>query len=212
MIMNHIRIEYFGHSCFRLSGREGQRVVLDPYSDGSVPGLSPLRVEAEYVYCSHQHSDHNAVECVQLSQGERMPEFQVTEVLTDHDNTGGSQRGKNIIRIFDFHGLRVAHFGDLGRMLTAEEIKTLSGLDAVLIPVGGFYTIDAQQAKSVIDEILPRVAILMHFRTDHSGYEVISHLDEVVRAMGDVVFSGDTLVLDNDTPRQIAILDPVGAR
>ena len=46
--MDSVKIEYFGHSCFRLS-YAGQRIVLDPYADGSVPGLAPLRVEAEFV-------------------------------------------------------------------------------------------------------------------------------------------------------------------
>ena len=205
--MNQVSIAYYGHSCFCLSCG-GQRIVLDPYADGSVPGLPPLRLEAEYVYCSHQHSDHNAEVCVTLTGKGQPPKFIVTELLTDHDGTGGSQRGKNIIRIFDFDGLRVAHFGDLGRPLTASERDALSGLDAALIPVGGFFTIDARQAKAVIDAIRPRVAVLMHFRTDHSGYEVISHMDDVVRAMGDVVLAGNTLELTEDTPREIVILQP----
>ena len=203
--MKEVKLEYLGHSCFRLTAL-GQRLVLDPYADGSVPGLPPLRTEAEFVYCSHDHADHGAADCVRLTRPAPAPAFSVTELLTDHDDRGGSQRGKNWIRVFDFDGLRVAHFGDLGRMLTAEEAEALSGLDAALIPVGGFFTIDAAQAKQIIDALRPRVAVLMHFRTDHSGYDVISHLDEVVRAMGDVAFVGNPITLTEQTPRQIMIM------
>ena len=38
-----MKIEYLGHSCFRLD----DRLVIDPYKDGSVPGLAPLKVTAE---------------------------------------------------------------------------------------------------------------------------------------------------------------------
>ena len=42
--MKSVKIEYFGHSCFRLSCG-GQRIVLDPYADGSVAGLKNLRLD-----------------------------------------------------------------------------------------------------------------------------------------------------------------------
>ena len=203
--MEKVTIEYFGHSCFRLT-HTGQRIVLDPYADGSVPGLPPLRTEAEYVYCSHGHGDHNAVQCVKLAAPAPAPNFTMEELLTDHDDAGGKLRGKNTVRVFDFGGLRAAHLGDLGRELTAEEQAKLSGLDLVMIPVGGYYTIDAATAKKVLQSIRPRAAVLMHYRTDTSGYDVISHLDDIVRAMGDVVFAGDTFELTSDTPAQIVIM------
>ena len=41
-------------------------MVFDPYADGKVPGLKPLRIEADEVLCSHEHSDHNFREAVTL--------------------------------------------------------------------------------------------------------------------------------------------------
>ena len=178
--MEQVKIEYFGHSCFRLSGC-GQRVVLDPYADGCVPGCPALRLDAEFVYCSHQHHDHNAVECVKLADG-GAPRFVLTELETDHDDAGGSKRGKNTIRIFDFGGVRVAHFGDLGRPLTDAETAALQGLDCALIPVGGFFTIDAQQAAAIAAAILPRMVIPMHYRTDTTGFDVIADVDSALTA------------------------------
>ena len=183
--MEQVRIESFGHSCFRLS-YQGQRIVLDPYADGCVPGCPNLRLDAEFVYCSHEHFDHNAVQCVKLHDG-GAPKFTVTELETDHDDAGGSKRGKNIIRVFDFGGVRVAHFGDLGRMLTAEETQALQGLDCALIPVGGFFTIDAKQAAEIAKAIQPRMVIPMHYRTETTGFDVLADIDDALGAFDDTL-------------------------
>ncbi len=183
--MEQVKIEYFGHACFRLTGL-GQRVVLDPYEDGSVPGCPDLRLDAEFVYCSHAHHDHNAVHCVALRDG-GAPRFGLTELETDHDDAGGSKRGKNTIRVFDFGSVRVAHFGDLGRELTPEEAKALQGLDCALIPVGGFFTIDAKQAAAIAKAIQPRMVIPMHYRTESTGFDVIADIDDALRKFDDTI-------------------------
>lgn len=183
--MEQVKVEYFGHSCFRLSWG-GQRIVLDPYADGSVPGCPKLRLDAEAVYCSHAHRDHNAVDCVRLHEGGAR-RYAVTELETDHDDCGGAKRGRNTIRIFDFGGIRVAHFGDLGRPLTAAETQALQGLDCALIPVGGYYTIDAAQAAAIAAAIAPRMVIPMHYRTAVSGFDVIADIDDVMPAFDETL-------------------------
>lgn len=182
--MDKLKIEYLGHACFRLA-YGGQRIVLDPYEDGSVPGLKKLRTEAEFVYCSHDHVDHSAAALVQLKDG-GAPNFTMEELLTDHDDAGGTLRGKNIIRLFAFGALRVAHFGDLGRELTAEEAAKLRGLDCVMLPVGGYYTIDGPTAKKIVDVIKPEAVIPMHYRSETAGYDVLDPVDDFFTA-----FDGD---------------------
>ncbi len=200
--MKQVTIEYFGHSCFRLTGCT-QRVVLDPYEDGCVPGCPDLRLDAEFVYCSHGHHDHNAVQCVTLRDG-GAPRFAVTELETDHDDAGGSKRGKNMIRVFDFDGVRIAHFGDLGRPLTAAETAALRGLDCALIPVGGFFTIDAHQAADIAADIAPRTVIPMHYRTGDSGFDVIASIDDALPAFAGrahvvtMVYGGKSVVMQGD--------------
>jgi len=182
--MSQLKIEYLGHSCFRMT-HEGQRVVLDPYGDGKVPGLKPLRTEAEFVYCSHNHDDHNAAACVRLKPCSG-PNFTVEELETDHDEAGGTLRGKNTVRIFRFGDLRVAHLGDLGRNLSLSEIKQLFGLDMLLIPVGGYYTIDAATAKLIVDELQPSAVIPMHYRSEGRDYDVLDTVDAFLTS-----FDGD---------------------
>ena len=194
-----------GHSCFTLDTAQG-RVVLDPYRDGSVPGLSPLHLTADLVLCSHEHRDHGAREAVELTG--RPVSLQVEELHTFHDPEGGALRGPNTIQIVAADGLRVAHLGDLGCALTPEQTQRLRGLDALMIPVGGYYTIDAGQARAVVEALNPRVVIPMHYRGPSFGYDVIAPLEDYLALCGGAVvrYSGNVLELTKDTPAQTAVL------
>lgn len=176
--MESVKIEYLGHASFRLEWK-GQRIVLDPYADGMIPGLPPLRTEAEFVFCSHEHADHNAVDRVKLKPCAE-PSFVLQKLVTDHDDAGGSKRGGNLIHLLDFGGIRVAHFGDLGRMLTDAEFAQLQGVDCIMIPVGGFYTIDSATAAAIAEWLQPRIVIPMHFRRDDIGFDVLEDVDEAM--------------------------------
>ena len=199
-----MRLIWNGHSCFTLESAEGQ-VVLDPYQDGSVPGLEPLRLTADRVYCSHGHRDHGAADLVAPTG--RTPSIAVEELHTWHDSQHGTQRGENIMHIFQMEGLRVAHLGDLGCMPEPGQLEKLTGLDALMIPVGGYYTIVAQQAKTLVDRLRPRVTIPMHYRSETFGYDVIGPLEDYLALCTDVVhYPGNTLVLDRSTPIQPAVL------
>lgn len=199
-----MRLIWNGHSCFTLE-TAGGTVVVDPYLDGSVPGLAPIRLRADAVYCSHDHRDHGARELVALT-GEK-PAVAVETIHTWHDDQQGAQRGPNTIHIFQAEGLRVAHLGDLGCELEPEQLEALKGLDALMIPVGGFYTIDAKQARALVDQLKPRVTVPMHYRGGSFGYDVIGPLEDYLELCGDVVrYPGNVLVLDKDTPGQTAVL------
>lgn len=197
-----------GHSCFTLETAEGS-VVFDPYQDGSVPGYGPLRLSADRVLCSHGHRDHGAKELVSLSG--RAPSYQVEEIHTFHDPEKGALRGPNTIHIIAAEGLRIAHLGDLGCALEPEQVEKLRGLDAVLIPVGGFFTIDAKQAQQTVEQLGARVVIPMHYRSPGFGYDAIGPLEDFLALRGDVVrYEGNTLGLTRDTPAQTAVLAYLG--
>lgn len=205
--MDQVNITYLGHSCFCLEAN-GYRTVIDPYIDGMVPGLPPLRVEAEAVYCSHQHDDHNYVQAVRREETTLPAPYTVEEWITPHDAEGGKRRGMNTVRIFHFGQLRIAHLGDIGRPLTAGEREKLLGVDCLLIPVGGYYTIDARQAKEMAEEIGPKVIIPMHYRTASGGFPEIALLDQFTKLYPQVRQGGSTLVLTRRTPAQVLVLSP----
>ena len=200
-----MKLIWHGHSCFTLETSQGT-VVFDPYADGSVPGLPPLDLQADLVLCSHEHHDHNARSNVHLSG--RAPSFQVERLDTFHDPEQGALRGPNTIHMISADGLRVAHLGDLGCALTPEQLERLQGLDAVLIPVGGYYTIDAAQADEIARQLQSRVVVPMHYRGEGFGYDVIAPLDRFLALRTDVVrYPGSSLTLEANMPVQTAVLD-----
>ena len=140
-----MKLTWLGHSCFKVESK-GYCIVIDPYADGYVEGFPPLRAEADLVLCTHEHGDHNARSVVTLREGKASP-FQITEIASFHDDVQGKKRGKNTIYLLDDGECRIAHLGDLGCGLTDEQKRQLAGLDALLVPIGGFFTIDAGQAK-----------------------------------------------------------------
>lgn len=201
-----MKLKWLGHACF-LAEQDDYVIALDPYAHGIVPGLWPLEIEANEVLMSHDHRDHNAKNVVDLVEGGISP-FTVTRVESAHDDQGGAERGKNTIHVLEADGVRVAHLGDLGTMLTEEQIKQIGRLDALLVPVGGYYTIDAKQAKELAEAISPTVIIPMHYRTEHFGMDAVSLLEEFTRLFDDEVriLPGDTIVITPDMPKQVAVL------
>lgn len=200
-----MKLIWHGHSCFTLETSQGT-VVFDPYEDGSVPGLPPLHPQADLVLCSHEHHDHNARGSVALSG--KSPSFTVERLDTFHDPEGGTLRGPNTIHMISADGLRVAHMGDLGCALTPEQLEKLRGLDAVLLPVGGYYTIDAAQANETARQLQARVVVPMHYRGAGFGYDVIAPLENFLALREDVIhYPGPSLTLEPDMPVQTAVLD-----
>ncbi len=205
--MDQVRITYLGHACFDLA-YEGVNVVVDPYADGMVPGLRGVCAKASAVYCSHEHGDHNYREAVTLVESGAPLPYSVDELDVPHDDRDGALRGRNTIRVFGFGSLRVAHLGDLGRLLTGEEAAQLRGVDCLLIPVGGFFTIDAPTAAQVVAQVQPRVTIPMHYRTDTTGFDKIARLESFTERFENVTYAGGSaMLLDADTKQQILVLD-----
>lgn len=202
-----MKIIYLGHSCFKIES-QGYSVIFDPYQDGKVPGYRPIRETANEAICSHGHGDHCGVENVTLTQGGASP-FTVETIDTWHDDQQGALRGSDTIHILDDGQCRIAHLGDLGCELTPEQKERLRGLTALLIPVGGYYTIDAAQASALADELDPTVVIPMHYRGEGFGYDVIGPLESFTALRSDVrEYSGGRLELTAGTEKQTAVLKP----
>ncbi len=165
-----MKLKWHGHSCFSLAFDGGATVVFDPF-DESV-GYPLCRVEADIALLSHDHFDHNHVQSLRgtpqvVRDGAPRELFglRIRGVDAFHDEVGGAKRGKNVLFVVEGEGLAIAHLGDLGHMLSEEQIAALGAVDILLIPIGGTYTLDAQQATELVRAVRPRVAIAMHFKT-----------------------------------------------
>ena len=199
-----MNITWLGHACFCLESG-GYRIVVDPYKMDSYP---PLRVQAHAVYCTHQHFDHNYTQAVELLPARPSP-FSVEEAASFHDERGGALRGDNTLFAFSAEGLRVIHCGDLGHEPDEAQTRFLSGADALILPVGGHYTIDAAAAKRIVDRVRPRAVIPMHYRHGEHGSAALSEVTaftdlfapEAVLRVG-----GNSVELDADGPAGVVVL------
>lgn len=208
-----MKITWIGHSCFKIE-KDDYAIVLDPYEDGSVPGLRPVRERADLVLCSHEHADHNFRGGVTLS-GRTKTLFSIEKIHTWHDEVKGAKRGDNQIFIIDDGENRIAHLGDLGCELTPEQMKKLQNLDAVLVPVGGFYTIDAGQAAELVKSLNPRIVVPMHYRSgrDQYGYDVVGTVDVFTKLMDSVMeVPGSEIETTDEQGAQVVVLQPMMKR
>lgn len=205
-----MKITWIGHSCFKIE-EQGYSVVFDPYADGSVPGLSPVREEANLVLCSHGHGDHNAAENVQIKESDAQP-FKVTRIETWHDDKQGQLRGSNTVFVLEKDACKIVHFGDIGCQLTEEQAKMLSGADLVMIPVGGFYTVDAREAAQIVQAIHPRLIIPMHYRKGGIGYDVIGEVERFTELFENVkIVDGPQITMEEmqgEKPESVIVLTP----
>ena len=202
-----MKITWLGHACFMVE-HEDYTIVLDPFNPQMLPGLQPVEATADRVLCSHQHDDHNYVQAVQITESGAKP-IAVTEISCWHDGEQGAQRGPNTVHILEAGGLKVAHLGDLGHLPDENLTKALSGVDVMLIPVGGYYTINAEMAKQVVSLTEPRVVIPMHYKGKGFGFPVLGSVEQFTnRFCSSTVRWYDTNVLEvtADTPHQIAVL------
>jgi len=177
------QLQWLGHSAFLLTSSQGTKVLIDPPAATIGYAIAPI-AGVDAVLVTHEHSDHNNVGVASGSPlilrglsstgwntiDQRVKDIRIYSVSPAqpvyHDNSQGSARGRNTIFVLEVDGLRLAHLGDLGHVLTPEIVQAMGAVDVVLIPVGGSYTIDAAGATQVVGQLNnPRVVIPMHYKT-----------------------------------------------
>ena len=176
-----MKIKWLGHASFLITSSEGIRIITDPYETGMGIDYGPIQETADVVLVSHQHPDHNNVKAVKGNptsitetgtKAARGIEF--TGIPTYHDAEKGKQRGNNTVFTFTVDGIKTCFLGDLGHPLSSDEASTFGEIDVLMIPVGGFFTIDAEAASKVCDTLKPKVVIPMHCKTDKCQYPIAS--------------------------------------
>jgi len=184
-------ITWQGQSCFKIQdkvGSEGITLVTDPF-DKSL-GLKVPNFEADIITVSHDHVDHNNVAAfrgtpkVVKSAGEYdIKGVMIEGILSYHDENQGKERGNNIIYRIEIDDITICHLGDLGHVLDNKQLERLEGIDILLVPVGGKYTLDAKRAVEVISQIEPRIVIPMHYKTKDMKID-IDGVDKFIKELG----------------------------
>jgi L-ascorbate metabolism protein UlaG (beta-lactamase superfamily) len=186
-------IQYLGHSCFRLRGRDGI-VLCDPF-DRSV-GVDIGKPTAHIVTISHQHPDHANLAAVKPMRENIFAingpgEYEVSGIMiagvrTYHDKSKGAELGPNTVYVFHLDDVVFCHLGDLGHELTTHQLDEIGNVDVLFIPVGGGETIGSAEAVSVISQIEPRIVVPMHYAIDgqQSFSTDLAPLDKFIHEIG----------------------------
>jgi L-ascorbate metabolism protein UlaG (beta-lactamase superfamily) len=185
-----MKIKWLGHACFVITSDTGIKIITDPYVTGGALSYGEIEESADIVTVSHEHGDHNNVSAVQgnprvVRETAELKGIRFKGIPTYHDDVGGKSRGGNTILSFEVDRIRVCHLGDLGHQLSAQQVAELGSVDILLIPVGGFFTIDAKVASQVCNQLAPKLVIPMHYKTNKCEFPIAS-VDEFLRGKKDV--------------------------
>ena len=205
-------IKYIGHACFKImDSGTGYSIVIDPYEPGSVPGFGEIRDVASEVLKTHEHFDHNYTDAVKFEAREESP-FEVRFIDTWHDEVKGEKRGPNRIYVITHKksGEKLIHYGDIGEvlddLLAGEKSGLLEGADIALIPVGGVYTYDREEALDLIERTKPKMVIPMHYRAEAAGFGLgdIGTIEEFLTAAAarkHTISVGNLYFIDTDATK-----------
>ncbi len=184
-------IKWLGHASFLISSK-GINIITDPINEKS--GYPVVPRSADIVTISHQHWDHNATEGIsgmpRVFEGAGRHELDgviISGINSFHDKNQGRDRGTNTIFKISAEGINVVHLGDLGHIPGSQQVEEIGLVDVLLIPVGGVYTVDAEEACEIVELLKPRLVIPMHYQTPHLSFTLapvenfISRYDRVLK-------------------------------
>ncbi|MGB9763240.1 MAG: MBL fold metallo-hydrolase [Minisyncoccia bacterium] len=192
-------IQWFGHSYFKIETKNSV-IAIDPYHE-EITQIKPPRFKADILLISHNHLGHNNKNAI-LGEPfilENPGEIEKNGIFiygipSFHDNKNGKERGFNTIFTIESEDIIVCHLGDLGeKMLKEETVEKLSNVDILLIPVGGYSTINAENAIDIINQIEPKIVIPMHYRFNNKSK--LDPLDKFLKTFGKKPENLDKLVI-----------------
>lgn len=171
-----MEITWYGQTCVRLKGREAV-VVADAYQ--SIVGPTGRGITADIATYSHpddtplpkakgrRSRDGKTVLPSSLESAFTLDgpgEYEVRNVLltgvrTYRDDTKGESRGRGTAFVIELDGLHTIHLGDVGHLLSQEELGDIGSVDIACIPVGG--SLNAAKTAELIAQLDPKLVIAM---------------------------------------------------
>jgi L-ascorbate metabolism protein UlaG (beta-lactamase superfamily) len=214
-----MKIKFLGHAAFMLVSDAGVKIITDPYKFGCFDGgikYGIIDESCDIVTISHDHDDHNETKIngdpafVRKSGINEIKGIMIKGIESYHDANQGKDRGKNIIFNMTIDGINVVHLGDLGHELTTADAAKIGKVDILLIPVGGFFTIDKSIAEKLIKLLSPRIVIPMHYKTQKCGFPIAT-LDEFIKGKETVNKGNEVEITAADIKggTKIIVLNPV---
>ena len=181
-----VKIQWLGNSGFLLEG-DGKKIYIDPYQVSHEPDFDD---RADILLITHEHFDHCSPEDIRkvrrsdsttlipescsiefrgdarrvsegdiLADGLEIKGTRIEVVPAYNLNKPYHPRGSGVGYIVELGGLRIYHAGDCDLFPEMKMIRA----DVALLPIGGTYTMDEEEAASAAAAISPKVVIPMHY-------------------------------------------------
>jgi L-ascorbate metabolism protein UlaG (beta-lactamase superfamily) len=156
-------IKWLGWSSFKIK-TSGKTIYFDPVTgDCDEP--------ADLVLISHSHGDHTDLKYLSRI---RKPETVVITSIENHDTVKGiglapgesykaggfHPKGFGVGWIVETGDMQIYHMGDTELI---PEMNETGPVDIMLIPIGGFYVMDINEAIRTVKQIRPKHVIPMHY-------------------------------------------------
>lgn len=174
-------IQYYGHSCFKITtkpagrGQEDIVVFIDPFEKSI--GLRPPQGQADLILVTHEHHDHNNVEALKGNPviinipGEyAVKGVNIVGLSSSHGQI--KEPVPNTAYIIESEELKICHLGDLGEELSEKQLEEIDGVDVLMIPVGGKYTLNGEDAVNLVKKIEPKIIIPIHYKINGSTIDI----------------------------------------
>jgi len=198
-----LTVAWHGQSFFDVTSTKGTVFVFDPHAIseyGRIEGIKP-----DVIMISHNHNDHTQVGIFEnaAEKGDKAPkiirglkpgddgretwnivdekinDLHIMTVAAYHDEFQGMKHGKTVLFIVDVDGWRIVHLGDLGHKLSKAQLKALGQVDVLMVPCGGIYGLNGNEARDVVNQIKPKEFILpMHI--GNRRYDELLPVDEFI--------------------------------
>jgi len=171
-----MRIRWLSHACFEISN--GKTILIDPYFKGN--RLAPkYEGKPDIVLLTHEHFDHADTDFLskvkpKIIVGPPSVSYPGIRVIRSGEvmdldgvrvtalNASHPQSRYPIAYLVEYGSVRLLHLGDT----YLDAVKPLSvEVDLALIPIGGTYTMNIDEAVEALDRIKPKLTIPMHFNT-----------------------------------------------
>jgi L-ascorbate metabolism protein UlaG (beta-lactamase superfamily) len=179
-----MELTWYGLSCFRFTERKLATIVTDPFDAGY--GLPVLKLKGDVVTVSHEAKGHNNIAAVTPRQHviDGPGEYEMGGVfITGIATFDESSSSRNVLYVFDFDGLTVAHLGDMQQVPTQKQIEALEQVNILLVPVGAGRSLNAAQAAEVVSMLEPNIVIPMHYQLPGLKLE-LETVDRFLQEMG----------------------------